>query len=86
MSRYFMELPSTDENTCEHAIKWIKKNYPYIKKGFIEVYKHADWFCYKCNSLVWHDTDNFLYWGCEPDVYDIIVPFPNYDAIDIGEL
>ncbi len=88
MSRYFMELPSTDEKTCEYAIKWLKKNYPYITEGFIKAYKYTDWNNYDCSSLVWYDNNNnnFLYWGSEPCRYDIIVPFPSYDAIDIGEL
>ena len=89
MSRYFMELPSTYENTYECAIKWIKKNYPYITEGFIKAYKYVDWSDYRCRSIVWYDVNdnnNFLYWGHEPSGYDIIVPFPSYDAIDIGEL
>lgn len=93
MSRYLMELPSTDENICEYAIKWVKTNYPYINNGFTEVYKYVDFNEYGYNNIVWYGIDDynnynkgFLYWGRQPDVYDIIVPFPSYDAIDIGEL
>lgn len=58
MSRYFMELPSTDEKTCEYAIKGIKKNYPYITEGFIKAYKYVDWNDYRCRSIVWYDDNN----------------------------
>jgi hypothetical protein len=87
-----MALPSTDKRTCEHAIKWIKENFPYVTKGFIEAYTWVDWdaYDYDCTSVVWHeyeDSDSrFLYWGHKPDRYDTIVPFPSYDDIELGEL
>ena len=82
-----MELPSTDEKTCECAIKWIKKNFPHIQKGFTDIYKGKPLAGYIHKSLIWYDTnDKFLYWGHSPETDDIIVPFPDYDSIDIGEL
>ena len=86
-----MALPSTDEKTCEHAIKWIRKNYPYVTKGFIEAYTWVDWDDYDCNSVVWYENaegadSRFLYWGHEPDMHDIPIPFPSYDDIELGEL
>ena len=82
-----MELPSTDERTCENAVNWIKKNFPHITKGFTDIYKLNPFIDYSCNSLIWYDIiDKFLYWGHSPETDDIIVPFPDYDSIDIGEL
>lgn len=78
MSRYFMELPSTDKRTCENAVNWIKKNFPHITKGFTDIYKENPFIDYSCNSLIWYDIiDNFLYWGHRPETDDIIVPFPD---------
>ena len=91
MSRYFMELPSADKKTCEIAINWIKKNYPYITKGFIDAYTWVDFRDYAFKNVVWYEPDkdvdgSFLYWGHTPDTYDSIISFPGYDDIDIGEL
>lgn len=88
MSRYFMELPSTDKRTCEIAVNWIKKNFPHITKGFTYNFMENPFIDYSCNSLIWYDinNDNFLYWGHRPEADDIIVPFPGYYSIDIGEL
>lgn len=93
MSIYIMELPSTDKRTCEIAINWIKKNYPYITKGFIDAYTFIDLRAYNYSTVIWYDADeenvidsSFLYWGYEPKPSNIIVPFPDYDSIDIGEL
>lgn len=91
MTRYIMELPSTDKRTCEVAIGWIKKNFPYVTKGFTEAYMWIDLRDYAFKNVVWYDIDEdtdsrFLYWGHTPDKYDSIAPFPGYDDVYIGEL
>ena len=91
MSRYIMELPSTDKRTCEIAVNWIKKNYSYVTKGFAEAYTYIDLGDYGYSTVVWYEPDkdvdgSFLYCGYIPDKYDTIVPFPGYDDIELGEL
>lgn len=91
MSRYIMELPSTDKRTCEIAIDWIKKNYPYVTDGFIESYTRIDLRDYAYKNVAWYGDDKddvsyFLYWCRTPKSSDNIIPFPGYDDIYIGEL
>ena len=53
-----MELPSTDKRTCEIAVNWIKKNYPYVTRGFAEAYAYIDLRDYEYSNVVWYDNDS----------------------------
>lgn len=85
MCRYYMELPSSDYVTIQIAYDYIKRNFPYLTKGFRMAEELIDNFrTYPEAVFYWYSDESFLGWGIKRGGTKI--PFPDIDCIVLGEI
>lgn len=86
MATYYMELPDKEYITIQIAYDYIKRNFPYLTKGFRMAEELIDDFrTYPEAVFHWGSEGIFLGWGTTNGCTRKI-PFPDTDNIILGEI